>query len=659
MADRKRVGVYICHCGGNISDYVDVAAIRDEISRDPDVAVAKHVMFACSDATQKEMEKDIKEQGLDALVVASCSPKLHTHTFRAVASRAGLNPYKYVQVNIREQCSWAHSDNPAEATLKGSGLVRAGKERVLHAEALTPLRVDSKQAVAVIGAGVSGMRSAMALADMGEEVFLVEAADRPGGRAAARARLFPDESSGKALVDRMVAEIKKRPNIKLFTNAAVRGVSGSIGNFNLKVSVAGGETLPLATGAVLVATGYDDYIPAEGEFAYRSGHNVMTLPEFDAYLESGTGDLKIDDRKVRSIAFIYCVGMRQLKGPNTYCSRTCCTSAIGTSLAAHARAKGLDIFHLYRDIRTYGKQETLYEKSSRAGDTYLMYNEKNPPAVEQKGTGLHIKVKDSLTAKTDIEMDVDLLVLVTGMVPRKDSSAVASTFKIPTGSDKFFNEIHPKLRPVETVINGVYLGGSCQGPKTVAESVQSSLAAAAKIYGVIGKGSVELEPIVARVDDAACTWCGKCQEACEYGAITQAEHGDRQVAVINGSACSGCGICGPVCPTDAIDLARYTNSEIESMIDAFSRDSGVVPMDLAGGESAVKEMTQMKEFPARWKTILESMKDEPMSIPAICEATGFESADVTYHVMTMVKYRVLDPAGIDDDDEYFFYQRKR
>ena len=659
MADEKRVGVYICHCGGNISDYVDVAAIRDEVSKDPDVIVAKHVMFACSDATQKEMEKDIKEQGLTALVVASCSPKLHTHTFRGVAARAGLNPYRYVQVNIREQCSWAHSDTPAEATLKGSGLVRAGKERVLNAEALTPIRVEARQAVAVVGAGVSGLRAAVALADMGEEVFLLESSDQPGGRVASRARLFPDNSSGKELVGRMVAEVKRRPNIKLFTNASVQSVSGSIGNFNLKVGVQGGESLPLAAGAILVATGFDDYKPADGEFAYKSGPNVMTLPDFNKLLESGKGDIKVDGRVVKRIAFIYCVGMRQSKGPNAYCSRICCTSAISSALAARERTEGLDIYHLYRDIRTYGKQELLYEKSSKAGDTYLMYNEKTPPVVEQRGKSVRVSVKDSLSAKADIEMDVDLVVLVTGMVPRSDSANVASTYKIPVGSDKFFNEIHPKLRPVETVINGVYLGGSCQGPKTVAESVNSALAASSKIFGVIGKGTVELEPIVAGVDSDKCTWCGKCQSVCEYGAITEAEHGDRKVAMINASACSGCGACTPVCPSDAIDLARYSNIEIESMIDAYAKDAGVTPMDLSAGESGGKEMTQMKEFPGRWKDILGVMKDEPMSIPAIVAATGFDSADVTYQVMTMVKYRVLDPKGVDEDDEYYFYQRKR
>jgi heterodisulfide reductase subunit A len=659
MAEQKRVGVYICHCGGNISDYVDVAALRDELSKDPDVVVAKHLMFACSDASQKEMEKDIREQGLDAMVVASCSPKLHTHTFRNVAARAGLNPYKYVQVNIREQCSWAHSDKSTEATLKASGLVRAGKERVLHAEALTPIRVESKRAVAVVGAGVSGMRAAMALADMGEEVFLIDSADRPGGRVATRSKLFPDNSSGKELAERMVAELKRRPAVKLFAKAAIQSVSGSIGNFMVKVSVDGGETLPLSAGAILIATGYDDYKPAEGEFGYASGPDVMTLPDFNALLESGTGDISVDGRPVKRIAYIYCVGMRQAKGPNAYCSRVCCTAAISSSLAAHARAKGLDIYHLYRDIRTYGKQETLFEESSKAGDTYLMYSEKAPPVVERRGQGLRIKVKDSLTAKAEVEMDVDLLVLVTGAVPRSDSAAVASLFKIPVGGDRFFNEIHPKLRPVETVINGIYLGGSCQGPRTVSESVQSAMAAAAKIYGVIGKGTIELEPIVARVHEADCTWCGKCKEVCEYEAIQQVEHGDKLVALVNSSACVGCGICAPVCPSDAIDLARYSNAEIESMIDAFSQDAGVTPLDIAASESPGKEMTQMKEFPARWNSILAAIGEGSMDIPAISGATGFETHDVTFQVMTMVKYRVLEPAGIDDDDEYYLYQRKR
>ena len=659
MAEQKRVGVYICHCGGNISDYVDVVALRDELAKDPDVLVSKHLQFACSDASQKEMEKDIRDQHLDAMIVCSCSPKLHTHTFRNVAARSGLNPYKYVQVNIREQCSWAHSDHSAEATLKASGLVRAGKERVLNAEALIPIRVESRQAVAVIGAGVSGMRAATALADMGEEVFLIESAEKAGGQVGSRAKLCPDNSSGAALVERMQGEIRKRPGIKLFTKATIQNVSGSLGNFTVKVSVGGGETLSLNAGAILIATGYDDYKPLTDEFGYGSGPNVMTLPEFNALLESGSGDIRVGGRAVKRIAYIYCVGMRQVKGPNAYCSRACCTAAISSALAAHERAGGLDIFHLYRDIRTYGKQESLYERSSKAGDSYLMYSEKSPPKVEQKGASLGITVKDSLTAKTDIELEVDLLVLVTGMVPRSDSGNIASLFKIPRGSDKFFNEIHPKLRPVETVINGIYLGGSCQGPKTISESVQSSLAAASKIFGVIGKGTIELEPIVARVHEADCSYCGICAKVCEYSAITEAEHGDRRVAIVNSSACVGCGICAPVCPSDAIDLARYTNAEIESMIDAFAAASGIVPSASGEGEASGKESIQMKEFPARWNTMLAAIGDEAMSIPAIAGATGFDAQDVTFEVMTMVKYRVLVPKGIDDDDEYYSYQRKR
>jgi len=655
---KQRIGVYICHCGGNISDYVDVEQLRDIVGQEENVAVSKNVMFACADSNQKEMIKDIQEKQLDGIVVASCSPKLHLHTFRGVAERAGLNPYNYVQVNVREQCSWAHSDHPAQASYKAAGLIRAGIRRVSSSEALTNIEVKATKSVVVIGAGLAGMRAAIDLARMGNQVVVVEKEPVAGGQMAGKGPVFPTNQKGQDLVDTLLAEIRKLSKITLFTSAIVDKVTGSIGNFKVDVRVNGtpGEVMSFPAGAILVTTGYESYVPKEGEYGFTEGSRVITMKEFDKLVDTSNGSLSYQGKPVKTIAYIYCVGMRQTKGENKYCSRSCCTAAIHSSLIVHEKCKGIKAFHLYRDIRTYGKNEILYEKSSKSGDTYLMYQEKFPPAVVQNGNTVNIKIKDSLTKKRELELDADLVVLVTGMVPRIDSQDIANKLKIPIGSDKFFNEIHPKLRPVETVINGVFLGGSCQGPKNITESVQSAMAASAKINAIIRKDTLELEPIIARIDAEACTWCGKCQEVCEYDAIFQIETNGKVVASVNDPVCKGCGICAPICPADAIDIAQYTNAEIEGMIDGFSQE---VDLNVEKGKSGQEgDAGGMKDFPQIWKSIMENLSEEPKTIPQIAASLQQPSELVTWHLMTMNKYYIVEAAGIDDNDEYFLYKLK-
>lgn len=656
---KQRIGVYICHCGGNISDHVDVEQIRDIVRQEENVVVSKNVMFACADSNQKEMVKDIQEKKLDGIVVASCSPKLHLHTFRGVAERAGLNPYNYVQVNIREQCSWAHSDHPEQASRKAAGLIRAGIRRVSSSEALTNIEVRAHKSVVVIGAGVAGMRASIDLAKMGNQVVLVEKEPFVGGQMSGKGPVFPTNQNGQKLADKLLEQIRMFSMITLFTSAEVKKVTGSIGDFkvDIKVNKSTGEIMTFHAGAILVTTGYESYVPKEGEFGFKEGSGVITLKEFETLVDSSTGVLKFQGKKVMTVAYIYCVGMRQARGENKYCSRSCCTAAIHSSLIVHEKFKGIKTFHLYRDIRTYGKNEVLYERSSRLGDTYMIYQENEPPVIEQNGNILNVKIKDLLTRKRQLELEVDLVVLVTGMVPRSDSQSIAGKLKIPIGSDKFFNEIHPKLRPVETVINGVFLGGSCQGPKNITESVQSSQAAAAKINAIIRKETLELEPIIARINVEACAWCGKCREVCEYDAIFQIETNGKVVASVNDPVCKGCGICAPVCPADAIDIARYTNDEIEGMIDGFTQevDLKMEKRSSAGNKGAE---SGMKGYPQIWKSIMENLSDEPKTIPQIASSLQQPPELVTWHLMTMNKYYLVEAAGIDGNDEYFLYQLK-
>ncbi len=654
---KERIGVYICHCGGNISDYVDVAQIKDIVKNEEGVIVSKNVMFACADSNQKEMIKDIEDEKLDGIVVASCSPKLHLHTFRNVALRGGINPYNYTQVNIREQCSWAHSDTPSEATIKAAGLIRAGINKVVHSEALENIEVSSTRAVVIIGGGISGMRAAIDLAKMGNQVYLIEKEKILGGHVAKWGELYITDQTGKNIIAALTKEVKRLTNITVFTLASVEKVSGSIGNFIVDVKI-GGEILNLKSGAILVTTGFESYIPMEGEFGYKNYSSVITLPDFRELIDQNKDTLVYNNRNVNSIAYIYCVGMRQAKGENKYCSRVCCTTAIHSSLLLHEKFKNIKAYHLYRDIRTYGKQEILYERSSKNGDIFLKYEEKTPPVVEQNNGKLLVKIKDELTKRMDLEFETDLVVLVTGMVPRSDSSKISGKLKIPIGNDKFFNEIHPKLRPVETVINGVFIGGSCQGPKNISESVQSSLSAAVKINALTKNPTILLEPIIARINFEACVWCGKCAEVCEYDAIHPLEMYGKVVASVNESVCKGCGICTPICPVDAIDIAQYSNAEIEGMIDGFMKKVELQTEEGAISQSSSGEGITMKDMPQIWRQLATCLEKDSKSIPALAKELDLNPELVTYHLMTMNKYSLVEADGLDDSDEYYAYKLK-
>ncbi len=642
---KKRIGVYICQCGSNISDYVDVEKVNEIVAREQAVALSKITMFACADSAQNEIIEDIEKQKLDAIVVASCSPKLHLFTFRNVAQRAGLNPYNYIQVNLREQCSWAHSDNPPKATEKAIKLVMAGIERAKYSQALAPISIPSVNSVVVVGAGIGGMRAAIELADMGSEVFLLEREYFVGGRSSQWNELFTTNETGREVISRLYKTIMEYNNITLFTGAEIESKSGSVGNFDIKVKIKPRhvkpdckldwdkfkkavevcpvefddpfnfgltkqkaiyknfpsefpeipaidvehctkcmkcsdicsdidlnqkeEVLNLNAGSILLTTGASPYEPKEGEFGYKKIDNVITLQQLKRLIELRPDVLTYHNKKIQNVAFIYCVGSRQVDGENRYCSRYCCTSAIHTAIMLKENYKKINNFHFTRGVRTYGKQEILYNKSSKQGDIFFQSFDDSPTEVISVNGQTIVKIKDILTTDKELEVVADLVVLVTGMVPRQNNS-INKILKVPIGRDKFYNEIHPKLRPVETVIDGVLIAGSCQAPLNITESVKSALSASSKVNSLISKGEIELEPTLAEIDDESCTWCDKCQSVCPYNAIDIKEEEGKSIAVIIESNCKGCGICLPVCPSNSIQLIGYSDVEIESMIDVLA-----------------------------------------------------------------------------------------
>ena len=646
---KDKIGVFICMCGSNISDYVDVEKVKEAVAKDVKVAITKTTMFACSDATQKEIVEDIKENNLDALVIASCSPKLHLTTFRNAAERAGMNPYNYVHANIREQASWAHSNDPEGATAKAIQIVKAAIAKVKYSEALIPSKINVENTVMVIGAGVAGMRSAIDLADMGSKVYLIERSHFTGGRISQWETLFPTNQQSSDVVKKLYENILTRDNITLLTGTELISNSGSVGNFKAEVKIKPRgikpgvegintpdiaskiqkaidicpveveddfnfkltkrkaiyhnhngqfpeylvidfenctkcgecvkvfdqvdleqkeESVQIDAGAILLTTGFDPYEPETGEFGYGEIDNVISLPQFKRLIETQNKKLTYKDKEINSIAYIYCVGSRQPNGENKHCSRYCCTSTFHSANQLRKKFPDISNYHINRGIRTYGKQELLYKEASINGDIFIQFTEETFPEVIKKNGNTIVTVVDMLTAGKEFTIEADLVVLVTGMTPRKDNST-GRLLKVPVGRDKFFNEIHPKLKPVETVIDGVYIAGTCQGPYNISETVKTSLSAASKANTLLKTGEIELEPTLAMINAGECKWCDKCTTACPFNAIIKTDLNGKAVAEVNEALCKGCGICLPVCPENAINLKAYTDTEMETMIDAM------------------------------------------------------------------------------------------
>lgn len=568
----RRIGVYVCHCGGNISDYVDVEQVTEAASKEEGVVVAKTTMFACSDSAQQEMIEDINNKKLDGMVVASCSPKLHLYTFRGVAQRAGMNPYQYTQVNLREQDSWTHTDDPEGATEKGIKLVIAGIRKTKLSTPLHPIRIETIKKVLVIGAGIAGLRAAISLADLGIHSFLIEKEVEPGGWIRRFKKLYPQGRNGEEIIEKSLEEVRKREDVTLFTEAELIEKTGCVGDFNVKIR-AKGEEISLNVGSIIVTTGFDSYKPQEGEYGYGT-EGVIALPQFKQIVEASNGKLIYNGKEVKNIAYIYCVGARQkpnVENANVYCSRYCCNAALHTSTLVSEIDLSINQFHLYRDIRSYGKYEVLYEEASRKGAVFVRFSEDDPPEVERAKGNLQVRVKDLLLGGEELEIEVDLVVLITSMVPNK-TDALVDVLKIPIGNDRFFNEIHPKLRPVETVINGVFIAGACQAPRNSSEAVASSLAAVSKSAALLMKGYTELEPLVAVINTERCRWCGLCTEACLYSAIEKTDIEGQERATVNKALCKGCGACVPVCPQGAIDIEGYTDLQVKAMIAALSKE---------------------------------------------------------------------------------------
>jgi len=566
----------------------------------------------CSDPGQHEIIEDIQKLGLNRVIVASCSPFLHEQTFRGAVQRAGLNPYLYEHVNIREQGSWAHPHDAEGATNKAIQLIRSAVGKLAHAEPLDKIKLDNHQLALVIGGGIAGMKAAIDMGRRGISVLLVEKSSQLGGHVRQLKRAFPHEVAADKLVADLRRQLEATGKVDLLLQAEVKKITGFIGNFD--VTIAGnfgpeGEADERVTtvGAIIVATGFEPYTPFEDEYGYKPNAPVVTTYELMDLLNqtnSGAKELTYQGKKIRRIAMIHCVGSRQVAGVqqaqsdgevNLHCSRVCCTTILQQAVVLKERFPNLHIYDLHQDIRTYGlKHEEYYLRASDLGVVFLRYHGDEPPRVtvnNANGRGalpLRVTVNDYLTWGEEVAVDVDLIVLAVGMMPGRIESLV-DMLKLPIGADRFLQEVHPKLRPVEVSVNGVLLAGTAQGPMTVAESLSAASAAAAKATVMLLREHVERDPFVASVDLDRCDGSGRCLAECDYsGALEMVDMtvGGQTVqrAHVNPGLCEVCGACVAVCPTRAIELSGWTLGQYEAMIDGIAME---VPGDEQSAAAAI------------------------------------------------------------------------
>jgi heterodisulfide reductase subunit A len=599
-AAEPRVGVFVCRCGGNISDVVDVERVAETVRLIPGVAIAKVHTFVCSDPGQHMIANDILQEDLDRVVVASCSPFLHEQTFRGAVARGGMNPYLYEHVNIREQASWAHRHDPAGATSKAIRMIAAAVGKLRHAVPLDQIKLPNHRRALVIGGGIAGMKTATDLAGRGIHVLLVEISQQLGGHLKERGRIYPSERAAEELVAELARQVRAHPNIEVLLNSKVIAVSGFIGNFKIAVesqppAAGAASKMETTVGAILMATGFRHYQPQQGEFLYGTEPCVLTMPEFLQLMRAVSPEAKkltYQGRAIRNVAFLHCVGSRQLDGVheppegkslNAYCSRTCCTTILQQALAVRQRFPQIGVFDFHRDIRTYGRgEEEYYTQASKAGVVFFRYNGEEPPTVEAapssrgRDGALQVTVKDALTWGEELALGVDMLVLGTGMMPGSIEDLVSS-MKLAVGEDGFLQEVHPKLRPVELAVNGILLAGTAQGPMNVQETLAAAGAAAVKAAAIFATEEVELNPYVAKVDLSRCSGEAQCVTQCDYeGALTMARvevDGEMvERAQVNAGLCVGCGACVAVCPHRAIDLNGWRLDQFEAMIEGLAAE---------------------------------------------------------------------------------------
>jgi len=553
--EKPRIGVFVCHCGINIGGIVKVPEVVEYVKKLPNVVYAEANLYTCSQDTQENIREKIKEHSLNRVVVASCTPRTHEPLFRETVREAGLNPYLFEMANIRDQCSWVHMHEPEEATEKAKDLVRS---IVAKARLLSPLEkplITITPVGLVIGGGVAGMTAALELARQGFEVHLVEREKQLGGHLREIHYLLEGEDPKKQL-KKLVKEVMENDRIHVYLSAKVTEVNGFIGNFKSKI-MHNGKEKEVEHGIVIVATGAVEYKPTE--YVYGKDPRVLTQHEIEEKIASGNFNAK-------KVVMIQCVGARTKERPN--CARICCGQAIKNALKIKEVNPETDVYILYKDVRSYGFKEDYYRQAAEKGVLFINYDDERKPQVTNENGRLRVRFWEPVIKET-VEIEPDAVVLSTATIPNPDNKRISEMLKVPLTKDGFFLEAHMKLRPVDFQTDGVFLCGMAHSPKFIDETISQACAAAARAATILSKETLEMEGIIANVDEDLCSGCRICESLCPYSAIEMKEQAEeKRVAHVIEALCKGCGVCGTACPTKALKLGHFTTEEIMAQVEA-------------------------------------------------------------------------------------------
>jgi len=548
--NEMRVGVFVCHCGTNIGGFLDVPELARYALSLPNVVFSQDNQYACSDAGLTEIKNTIAEKKLNRVVVASCTPRTHEPLFRSTCKEAGLNPYLFQFVNIRDQCSWVHMQERERATEKAKALIRMGVARAALLEPLEETEIEVNPCALVVGGGITGMTCALSLANRGFEVKLVEKENQLGGTLNRLYKLYPTNKEASRLVQEMAKEVKKNPKIEVLISSEIEEVQGFVGNYDITVKQEEKARL-FKAGVIIVATGAETLKPV-GMYDYN-GKTVVTQMELEQMLKEGR--LNAD-----TVVMIQCVGSRNEK--RAYCSKVCCLTAIKNAMLIKEANPDAQVFVLYRDIVTQGtKYEDYYGKARETGITFIEYSLERHPVLENG----RIRVYDELLGE-ELNLPYDLVVLSTPMVAHPDSADLAQKLKVPVDEYGFFLEAHVKLRPVDFATDGIFVCGCAHWPANVGESVSQAYGAASRASIPLSVGHVKTEPLIAVVDEEECSGCGLCELTCPFKAIRIEETEKGRKAKVIAASCKGCGACGAGCPEKAITMQHFTDEQLLAQV---------------------------------------------------------------------------------------------
>jgi len=559
--EEPRVGVFVCRCGANIGRVVDVPSVVEYASTLDNVVYAQEDLFSCSTDAARQIADAIIEKGLNRVVVAACTPRTHEPLFRDTLREAGINPYYFEFANIREHCAWVHSKEKEEATQKAKDIVRMSVARSALLQPLQEFELSVDKRGLVVGGGIAGMTSALSLANQGFEVYLVEK-DTDLGGIARRIHYTLEGMDVQAYLSDIIRKVYQHPLIHVSTDSTITEASGFVGNFITKVT-SGGRVKEIHHGITIIATGAEEYKPTE--YLYGKDDRVFTLLELEEQIAKGEPRVI----NAQSLVMIQCVGCRN--EDRNYCSRVCCSQAIRNALKLKEINPQMDIYIIYRDMRTYGFKEDYYREAANREVKFIRYEPDDKPQVEAVEEGgqhiLRVTVTDPILGKK-IAIDADSVALAAAVIPSATSNEIAKLFKVSLNPDGFFMEAHVKLRPVDFAADGIFLCGMAHYPKHISETISQAYGAAGRAATILSKDSVTASGAVCEVNESKCVGCGQCQSVCKYGAIELHDTPQGKKARVIPVLCKGCGLCNTKCPTGAITSKHYTDEQILTEIEA-------------------------------------------------------------------------------------------